>query len=260
MNIDFIKNVFLEPPEVKYASATLRNAGMTEKYLLEKQWSLILCDYTADVYLNAMKYPVSPGYVVLVPPGTQRQFDFKSRACHRTTHFVPQVEIGEDIEIIPMVVNAAEGFGRLLELHGEVVKFFTGGSPACRAVFWHMLWGFIESLTPKTSSIHPELVNIAEYIESHISENINVELLVENSNMSHNQLLRIFHRHYGCSMIQYIRRRRMALVRHMLLNTDMPVKEIAFESGIPDLQAFNKAVRKKFGCSPRKLREQAEEG
>ena len=46
----------------------------------------------------------------------------------------------------------------------------------------------------------------------------------------------------------------MARAQHLLSQSTLPIKAIAEEVGIPDLQHFNKVVRRKLGGAPRRLR------
>ena len=52
----------------------------------------------------------------------------------------------------------------------------------------------------------------------------------------------------------YLRRCRLDRALYLLTQSDVPIKEIACEIGIPDLHAFNKAIRRGFGLAPRELR------
>jgi AraC-like DNA-binding protein len=52
----------------------------------------------------------------------------------------------------------------------------------------------------------------------------------------------------------YQRSRRLQRAHHLLQHTTRRVKEIAVEVGLADLQRFNKAIRREYGCAPRALR------
>jgi hypothetical protein len=58
----------------------------------------------------------------------------------------------------------------------------------------------------------------------------------------------------GVPVVGYIRQRRMARARHLLIATTMSIPAIAASIGITDLQAFNKACRRELGASPRAIR------
>jgi len=79
------------------------------------------------------------------------------------------------------------------------------------------------------------------------------ELAVE-LGISHNHLTRLFRRTFDKTAVAYIRERRMGLAKHLLLNTNLPIKSIAYQVGIPDLHLFNKTVHRELGASPRVFR------
>jgi AraC-like DNA-binding protein len=54
---------------------------------------------------------------------------------------------------------------------------------------------------------------------------------------------------------EYVRRRRVERARHLLLHSGLSIKQVACEVGLPDLQLFNKTIRRAYGVAPRSLRE-----
>jgi transcriptional regulator GlxA family with amidase domain len=72
--------------------------------------------------------------------------------------------------------------------------------------------------------------------------------------ISHNHLTRLFRAATDQTVVEAIARRRMERARHLLQFSNMPVKEIAVQVGMPDLQHFNKAVRRHLGGAPTKVR------
>ncbi|MBS1703031.1 MAG: helix-turn-helix domain-containing protein [Armatimonadetes bacterium] len=52
-----------------------------------------------------------------------------------------------------------------------------------------------------------------------------------------------------------MREKRAEIAKTLILTTDLPMKTIAVQTGMPDLQYFNKAIRSISGLSPRALRE-----
>ena len=49
--------------------------------------------------------------------------------------------------------------------------------------------------------------------------------------------------------------KRVAQATHLLINSNMPIRVIATMAGIPDLQHFNKFIRKHCGMAPTRYRE-----
>jgi transcriptional regulator GlxA family with amidase domain len=67
-------------------------------------------------------------------------------------------------------------------------------------------------------------------------------------------LVRLFRRHLETTPVAYIRKRRAEHAKHLLIHTTLPMKSIARQIGLTDLQQFNKLLRKTLGRSPRAIR------
>lgn len=68
------------------------------------------------------------------------------------------------------------------------------------------------------------------------------------------QLERLFGRYLNCSPKKYQLDTRLQKARHLLLQTEMPITEIAFASGFKSSGHFSRAYRAHFGESPGKQR------
>lgn len=60
----------------------------------------------------------------------------------------------------------------------------------------------------------------------------------------------------GKTASQWIAELTLERLKHLLLTTDMPVKEVAFRSGFKDVSFFCQYVRKHLGVSPQEFRKQ----
>ncbi|MFW5828639.1 MAG: helix-turn-helix transcriptional regulator [Planctomycetota bacterium] len=75
--------------------------------------------------------------------------------------------------------------------------------------------------------------------------------------ISSEHLARLFLRYHGEGPQKMLFRLRMNKAAHLLIDTDLPVAEVADTIGYSDAFAFSKAFRRCFGRSPRSYRERA---
>jgi AraC family transcriptional regulator of adaptative response / DNA-3-methyladenine glycosylase II len=68
------------------------------------------------------------------------------------------------------------------------------------------------------------------------------------------QLRRLFERHLGESPVAVAQRRRALRARRLLLDTALPITEVAHAAGFASLRRFNAAMREAWGEAPRALR------
>lgn len=63
-------------------------------------------------------------------------------------------------------------------------------------------------------------------------------------------LARVFRRHHGCSMGEFVRRLRIERVTEALVETDLPIGRIAHRTGFADHSHLSRAFRRETGLAP----------
>lgn len=93
------------------------------------------------------------------------------------------------------------------------------------------------------------------FIRDRAADGISVADVLGRVGVSRSALERKFAHHLGRSPGDEIRRVRMNVARELLLDTNLPLAEIADQTGFDYLSHFSKAFRDAFGESPRKYRQ-----
>ena len=89
-----------------------------------------------------------------------------------------------------------------------------------------------------------------EYIETHLDENIGLSDVSRITGYSYYHLTRLFSSVLGESAGHYINRRRLYKASEKLIHSRQKIIDIAFESGFRSPEAFSRAFKAVFGCSP----------
>lgn len=111
-----------------------------------------------------------------------------------------------------------------------------------------------ESSMTDTEHLAPLITPIA-YLEQHYQETITVEELAERSGLSVRHFNRLFRDTYHTSPGRYLLQYRIQKSENLLLYTNMPVAEIAYQCGFNDSNYFSRQFHKIHGISPRQYRE-----
>ncbi len=72
--------------------------------------------------------------------------------------------------------------------------------------------------------------------------------------ISDRHLRRVFQTHFGVRPIQYVQTRRLLLAKQLLMDTSLPVMQVALVSGFASVRRFNAAFLAAYGLNPRALR------
>ena len=78
--------------------------------------------------------------------------------------------------------------------------------------------------------------------------------LYDTKGLSAAHLNRLFQAEVGTTFARHVLRVRMERVWYLLTHTTLAIKAIAAQVGIPNLQVFNKIVKRELGAPPRAIR------
>ena len=105
----------------------------------------------------------------------------------------------------------------------------------------------------KENRVHIECA--MNYIDTHLQEHLTLEKLADVAAMSVSYFSQLFKMLNGFSAWEYIMDKRIELVQALLLSTEDPVLDIAFNCGFNNTTNFNRAFKKMTGMSPREYRQ-----
>lgn len=105
---------------------------------------------------------------------------------------------------------------------------------------------------PEISESDREFMDrVMDYVNSHLSDpESSVDDMAAAVGVSRSGLARKMRSSMGVSAADFLRRTRMSHAAKLLLSTDLPIKEIAYECGFTDLNYFSKSFKAHYSLSP----------
>lgn len=101
---------------------------------------------------------------------------------------------------------------------------------------------------------NPRILEIQAFIDQHFLQDIKISALAQMFFISPCYLSHEFKRLTGYSPKKYLLLNRLVFAKNLLLHTDLPIKEIAVQSGFPDSNAFIRSFKNECGLSPNQYR------
>lgn len=95
------------------------------------------------------------------------------------------------------------------------------------------------------------------YLREHYAELVDMADFASRMGFSAAYLTKLFHKFEGCSPIKYLTNLRLREAKHLLVNTDLSIKEVGDRVGYPDQFYFSNVFRKATGASPSVYRREA---
>ena len=108
--------------------------------------------------------------------------------------------------------------------------------------------------TPSDSPQHNDAEIIKTYIDNHIYQNTKTSDLANLVHLSESQTIRMFKQAYGMTPHNYLLSMRMKSAQQLLEQTNLSIKEIAYNLGFSDEHYFSHLFKEKIGKNPTSYR------
>ncbi len=112
-------------------------------------------------------------------------------------------------------------------------------------------------LTQRIGASQPKLTEAVSLMEANIEEPMTLDELSHHVGLSRRQLERLFQRYLHCVPTRYYLELRLERARQLLLQTSMPIVDIALACGFISAPHFSKCYRETFSIPPRDERRRA---
>lgn len=97
---------------------------------------------------------------------------------------------------------------------------------------------------------------ICQYLQKHAEEKIELDKVAALVHLSRSAFCKFFKRATGKTLSEYVNDLRIGNACELLIESDRPINEIAYQTGFDSLTYFNRIFIKKKKMTPRKFREE----
>jgi transcriptional regulator GlxA family with amidase domain len=170
----------------------------------------------------------------------------------------PEIEVSDELFVIDRNRFSCAGGAVALDMMLNLIALRHGHALA-REVAQDFVHGRIRSagedqrqaLDHRWALDSPRLMAAIATMETNIDAPLTANELAAAVELSRRQLERLFQHHLGESPQRYYLKLRLGRARQLLLQSEMPVLEVALASGFSSLSCLSRAYRRHFGTTPR---------
>ena len=192
-------------------------------------------------------------WAILAPPDTDHVYQFDQPITKTYAHF--RAEAGTVAAPFPVVQDLGDRFDWFRTTILECRSLVAAEPERAMAALWNLLWHLTAGPAGGTGPRHHPMVRkLMDFLEQHIVEPFDPEVAALHAGCSVTHLNRLCRAAFGLPLVSTVQRLRLDRAVHLLTHTTGSVSRIAAMVGIPDLQHFNKLVRRYTGKPPRLLR------
>ncbi|MCA9838463.1 MAG: helix-turn-helix domain-containing protein [Trueperaceae bacterium] len=109
--------------------------------------------------------------------------------------------------------------------------------------------------THHASGIDTKTAQLARYISEHYQEPISLECIAAAASLNPSYAATLFRKSFGMTLNDYLTQHRVAHAQRLLVTTDLPILELAFEAGFGSSSQFYAAFSKTCKQTPRSYRQ-----
>jgi AraC family transcriptional regulator len=193
-----------------------------------------------------------PGTVIFTPMGTAHHDRFQSPGgCFLT--ITPNADIArqlDDLFPVPMVCDIPG----IRKATVDTTESLRRNDAVSRAAAEGAAFELIAQLTPpwERESRHPPswVMRARSMIADCCTTEISVYSLAKAVDVHPIHLARVFRRHFFLSPAEYLRRCRIQKARQLILDSSLPLADVAAEVGFSDQSHFTNAFKRETGMTP----------
>jgi AraC-like DNA-binding protein len=246
-----------QKPIIKQVGLNVHGQRRVERYVMDRTWSLHVYRWQGSLAFRGTVFPVKPGHVSIEPPDTPLVWRYDQEVCpHYYVHFA--LPPGRARTAVPVMQDLGDSFDELCSELELLIGLFSSHRARAEVRLWDLLLRLSShdagTVATSASGLPYAVQTAVAIIENEIGTNLRAAALSRRVAVSHNHLTRMFQRAFGCGIAEYVRRRRAAKALPLLERSNLPIKSIASEIGLPDLQQFNKFARRMWGTAPSAVR------
>ena len=237
------------------------------------------------IEIGGVKYPLSAGSLVLFQSGTEYRWDvgdmklcivnfdytFVAESITKSSSPIASKDFNNsgfapiyeflDINCLNnhIVLNGAFSVGekiKELTIENSIKDAFSKEytSSLLKNIILNIARLASETTNTKTKSDAVLAKGVIEYIQNHLTENINNEDIANYMNFNISYLNRVFKKYTKMTIHAFLLERRLELAMEKLKTETTSVSEIALSSGFTDIPHFTKIFKKYVGKTPSEYR------
>ena len=217
-------------------------------------WVLnLVSNGSGTLEIGKNRHPFGHRWAVLAPPDTDHLYRFDRPVNKVYAHF--RVESGAVAAPFPVAQDLGDRFDWFQTTIFECRSLVAAEPERAMAMLWNLLWQLAAGPAGGSGPRHhPAVKKLMSYLEAHIGEPLDPEVAALHAGCSVTHLNRLCRAAFGLPLATTVRRLRLDRAVHLLSHTSQSIAAIATVVGLPDLQHFNKLIRRHMGKAPRQLR------
>lgn len=213
-----------------------------------------------EVSVDGILHTVSPGHVAILKPGHMEHFVFAKgqETWHRWIAVnLPEVseETDKHLNSLPFSLPISEDLNRLTDLMLSLRSSYPETSEVLRSLGQTALYLYEAEISRiHREAPHPSVERAKSLIHIHFQEDLSLEHLAWDVGLTPEHLVRLFRKFEATTPMKYLWHYRVLRANEMLIQTGLPIGEIAHRCGFKTSYHFARTIKQATGRTPSEIR------
>lgn len=205
--------------------------------------------------MNGKEYPIKAGSMLLAKPGDVRfsRLPFTCKFVHFTVTDPRLIAALEGISSIHRLPNVKEAEAKI----SSVISLFYSVNPFDNMAAAAEIITLVHLLSSEVSEGISVALKAQRFIEGNFRSELSTGTIAAACDISVPYLHKLFRNALNTTPGEYLLSCRIGAARDLLINTDLPLQEIAYRCGFNSQSYFSDCFKKNVGVSPRDFRKNA---
>jgi AraC-like DNA-binding protein len=227
--------------------------------------------YAGTILIGKKVFRFLPGDLTISPPGVVTVYDLPKGGAHWCIHFEAVAPIAGDLGFrMPLHLSPGSRRGYFEDRFRAISETLrprdgrragiklaaaNAGAQLQQLLLLMAQQPFDDEKKGRANRRSDQVLEaIRLKLELEFQQPLDVATIAAASGLSRNFFAARFRERFGMTVDGYLLHLRMEMAKNLLLSTSRPIKEIAYDCGIPDSNYFNKQFRRATGTSPSQYR------
>lgn len=130
----------------------------------------------------------------------------------------------------------------------------------CHRLFLEIVRSCVQINKEPGKNYSPLVQRIREQVMTDLKQPLTLQYFSEQLNVNSSYLSNLFRQQTGVTITEYVTNKRITHAATLLNHTQQPIKSVAKQVGIPDVQYFSRLFKRRMGLTPTQYREKMTAG
>lgn len=220
-----------------------------------------------SVKISEQSFRMKKGDILFIPPSSSRQFQVQENG--ELFFFLFDPAVFDSLSCKPAILSFYSSV-HFLSMSAEnhiysfvyssviqMIQLYFADAELCEINIYSELYKTVSfmcgSSAPELLNTHSDIYNkfvrVLSFIDEHYTEDINLETVATTAGFSKYHFARLFKQYTDTTFYEYLTSKRINTAKE-LLQRNIPVADVAFQTGFNNLTSFSRSFKKSEGCSP----------